>query len=421
MFPREMSDYAMMPLLSQSGPVTITYTYDPLYRLAAADYSTGESFDYTYDAVGNVLTRTQTIGSQATTTGYTYDTANQLVTALASNDPTTWYYTSDPNGRLTDITPNGTAPANGARRYTYNAAGYLIRAEQHDGAAYQPQAEMQYNGLGGRQSMTAWQGGQSLSTQYVLDVARSGAVRAATANAQTTFYLYGSAGPVAELTDAWAYYLPDGTRTVRQLSDPEGIVTLARSYTPWGEVLTQSGTGNFTWGYFGGLLDAATGLIYIGNGQYYDPATGRFLTRVNMQGPNPYVPWRGDPLGALLGPMALLVFLSRRRKKNDKFDRVLLLLVVLAGVSMGVAACGTPAPGPSLSPGPSNNPPTVPPASTATPTRTPLPTRTATFTPTPTRTRTPTPSQTCTPTATPPLESSVQEQIKYVALVVHQV
>ena len=25
-------------------------------------------------------------------------------------------------------------------------------------------------------------------------------------------------------------------------------------------------------------MDAATGLLYVGNGQYYDPATGRFLT-----------------------------------------------------------------------------------------------------------------------------------------------
>ena len=32
-------------------------------------------------------------------------------------------------------------------------------------------------------------------------------------------------------------------------------------------------------GYFGGMLDAATGLIYLGNGQYWDPETGRFLTR----------------------------------------------------------------------------------------------------------------------------------------------
>ena len=26
-------------------------------------------------------------------------------------------------------------------------------------------------------------------------------------------------------------------------------------------------------------MDVATGLLYVGNGQYYDPATGRLLTR----------------------------------------------------------------------------------------------------------------------------------------------
>jgi hypothetical protein len=37
--------------------VTIDYTYDPLYRLTAADYSSGDYFYYGYDAVGNRLQR----------------------------------------------------------------------------------------------------------------------------------------------------------------------------------------------------------------------------------------------------------------------------------------------------------------------------------------------------------------------------
>lgn len=32
-----------------------------------------------------------------------------------------------------------------------------------------------------------------------------------------------------------------------------------------------------TYGHFGEMLDAVTGLLYVGNGQYYAPATGRFL------------------------------------------------------------------------------------------------------------------------------------------------
>jgi RHS repeat-associated protein len=63
----------------------------------------------------------------------------------------------------------------------------------------------------------------------------------------------------------------------------------------WGYVLAQSGDGELTWGYFGGQMDAATGLIYAGSGQYYDPATGRFLTRQPGR-INPYVPWGSDPM-----------------------------------------------------------------------------------------------------------------------------
>jgi YD repeat-containing protein len=41
------------------GPVSVTidYSYDPLQRLVAADYSTGEFFHYSYDAVGHRLTQ----------------------------------------------------------------------------------------------------------------------------------------------------------------------------------------------------------------------------------------------------------------------------------------------------------------------------------------------------------------------------
>jgi YD repeat-containing protein len=37
--------------LAESTNVTIAYTYDPLNRLTAADYSNGESFEYTYDTL----------------------------------------------------------------------------------------------------------------------------------------------------------------------------------------------------------------------------------------------------------------------------------------------------------------------------------------------------------------------------------
>ena len=54
---------------------TIDYTYDTLYRLTAADYSSGEYFHYTYDAVGNRLLQ----ATHEQTSTYAYDAANRLV------------------------------------------------------------------------------------------------------------------------------------------------------------------------------------------------------------------------------------------------------------------------------------------------------------------------------------------------------
>jgi len=72
---------------------TITYTYDGLYRLVEADYSSGESFQYTYDAMGNRTAYTATITSTAVTT-YSYDAANRLVNAGGVT------YTWDARGNL---------------------------------------------------------------------------------------------------------------------------------------------------------------------------------------------------------------------------------------------------------------------------------------------------------------------------------
>ena len=130
-----------------------------------------------------------------------------------------------------------------------------------------------------------------VTTQYVLD---NGQVLEATTEGQTTRYLYGL-GLIGEQTGTWAYSLADGTNTPRQLADGEAQITFAARYTPWGDTLESSGTGNFSFGYLGGLMDGATGLLYVGNGQYYDPATGRFLNRgADSNRANPYVPWGGN-------------------------------------------------------------------------------------------------------------------------------
>jgi hypothetical protein len=101
---------------------------------------------------------------------------------------------------------------------------------------------------------------------------------------------------------------------------------------------------NHVSGLFGGVLDAATGLIYIRNGQYYlpgrssghgDPATGRFLTReAKPENANPYVPW--DATGAMIAPLGWLAVYYNRRKTGKKWGILLVasLFVITLGINL---------------------------------------------------------------------------------------
>lgn len=71
-------------------------------------------------------------------TSYQYDSANQLLTA--EKGESLWHYVYDSNGSLVEVLPNNTETS-GAKRYTYNTAGYLTQVETHNGSGWDVQAE----------------------------------------------------------------------------------------------------------------------------------------------------------------------------------------------------------------------------------------------------------------------------------------
>ncbi len=237
--------------------MTITYVYDKLYRLTAADYSDGRYIHYTYDPVGNRLSEVKCAILPCTTpvtNTYEYDAANRLTQVNSQA------YAWDNNGNLLDDGPN-----------TYDAANRLTSFT--DGTH---NSSYIYSGLGDRLSQTV----DSVTTDYVLDL-NAGLTQVLDDGTNT--YLYGN-GRIGELQPGgFAYHLGDGLESVRQLTNEDGAVTLARSYEPFGDGLSSAGSAIGVFSFAGEQADS-TGLSF-NRARYYSSGLGRFLS---------HDPWAGD-------------------------------------------------------------------------------------------------------------------------------
>ena len=217
------------------------YDYDPLYRLTYAcssDWDPGSEtcggeheFSYTYDSVGNRLTKV--VNSQVIT--YTYDIANRLTDAGGVA------YTWDDNGNLT---------YDGVYTYTYSHANRLVAViDASSSTSYG------YNGLGDRVQQTV----DGNTTYYSLDLA-AGLTQVLDDGDNT--YLYGLVRIGEEQPGGWVFHHGDALGSVRQLTDGNGDVTLVRSYQPYGEVLASSGDGTTNYSFTGEWTDTS-GLIFL--------------------------------------------------------------------------------------------------------------------------------------------------------------
>jgi RHS repeat-associated protein len=248
-------DTVRLPGGAGVGTVTIDYNYDPLYRLIAADYDTGDYFHYTYDAVGNRLTQENAVQGLPATTTYTYDGANRLTSV---NGVT---YTWDANGNLL---------SDGVNTYAYDTANRLISFSEPAVSA-----SFAYNGLNDRVQQIV----NSQPTNYTLDL-NVGLTQVLDDGTNT--YLYG-VDRIAQVQGANIdYFLGDALGSVRQLTNQTGTVSLARNYDPYGNMIANTGEDTTTYGFTSEQTDTS-GLVYL-RARYYAPTIGRFLSRDSWEG-----------------------------------------------------------------------------------------------------------------------------------------
>jgi RHS repeat-associated protein len=230
---------------------TIDYTYDPLYRLTNADYSTGDSYQYAYDSVGNRLTQESFVHGLSSTVTYNYDIANRLA------DVNGVAYTYDDNGNLLN---------DGVNTYAYDSTNRLTSVLGPSSATYT------YNGLGDRLSQNG--------VNYTLDL-NTGLTQVLSDG--TTSYTYGLGRISQQGGSTPEYFLGDALGSVRQLANNAGEVTLAKSYDPYGVVTQSSGVGQSAYGFTGESQDVASGLVYL-RSRYYNVNDGRFQSRDTWDG-----------------------------------------------------------------------------------------------------------------------------------------
>jgi len=232
-----------------------TYSYDSLYRLTAGSYS-GLSESFGYDVNGNRTSKTV----NGSTTTATYDARDRMTGSsydsngnLLSGDGLTNSF--DTANRVFRTTKSGVTS-----EFTYSGDG-LRRTKVPDTS--QPTVEAR---------SYLWD--LSKRTPRVLSDGRN-------------FYVWGLQllGRI-DTTAGDRHVYHDLTGNVRQLANANGSVTASYAYDSFGG-LRQSADNDSTYKnefqYKDEIADAGTGTIYL-RARYYDPKSGRFISRDPVAG-----------------------------------------------------------------------------------------------------------------------------------------
>jgi RHS repeat-associated protein len=305
--------------------VQTTYTYNPLNRLTnvtGAKGATLASYTYTLGASGNRVAVTEANGRRA---DYTYDALYRLTSETISADPAgpngAIAYTYDRVGnRLTRISTvagipdqsfnydfndrldgegydnNGNTLTSGGRTFGYDFENHLTSA---DGGV-----TFVYNGDGIRVAKTA--GG--VTTGFLVDdrnpTGYAQVLEEVVGGAVERSYAYGLKLVSQKQASGVSFYGFDGHGSVRYLTDASGNVTDAYTYEGFGNLIHSTETTTNAYLYAGEQIDPNTRLYYL-RARHLNPNLGQFTARDSFPGDqddpltiHPYAYVKSNPLNA---------------------------------------------------------------------------------------------------------------------------
>jgi RHS repeat-associated protein len=334
------------------GQQTTTYTYDPAGNLVTATYPNGLQsqftldnlnrvtslnnakliYEYTLDAAGNRRQVVEHLPNEAgRTVNWSYDNIYRLTDEVITLDPHSRngnaHYDLDPVGNRTQETAtlpgllpgsftydaddrlntetydaNGNTLTSAGKTFTYDFANRL--KSMTEGTVT---VTLAYDADGNRVAKTV----NGVTTRYLVDdlnpTGYAQVVEEVTAGTVTRQYTYGlqRISQTQQIANAWtpAFYGYDGAGTVRLLTDSTGTVTDTYDYDAWGNTVDTTGSTPNVYLYRGEQYDPDLGLYYL-RARYFNPLSGRFLTRDPEAGRikvpatlNRYLYGNGDPIG----------------------------------------------------------------------------------------------------------------------------
>jgi len=293
--------------------LTSTSTYDPLNRLTELSTSLSASqitdYKYTLGAIGNRTNATELSGRIL---AWSYDGIYRLTNEAITSDPSnnndgSVSYILDPVGNRTSDTSslagvspqsasynpddqlsiesydnNGNATGIGIKSFTYDSENHMVTMTNGSTSV-----TLLYDGDGNRVAKTV----NGVTTRYLVDTLNptgyAQVVEETVNGVVQRQYTYGRQR-ISEnqvIQGAWtpSFYEYDGGGSVRQLTNSAGQVTDSYEYDAFGNQIHPTATTPNNYLYRGEQYDPDLSIYYL-RARYYNPSTGRFLSRDPLDG-----------------------------------------------------------------------------------------------------------------------------------------